>query len=475
MELSLEQEKPTAVTVRCAYKRFNKYHVVLKGLNMTVPEGSIYGLLGPSGCGKTTLLSCIVGRSELDSGEIKVKAESKSNIGYMPQELALYKEFSICETLSYYGILFGMTKTQIKQRTEELVNFLQLPSEFSIIQNLSGGQQRRVSLTVALLHNPSLLILDEPTVGVDPVLSHSIWQHLLELAIKGNKTIIITTHYIEEARQAHVIGLMRGGILLAEHPPLQLMLLHNCDNLEQAFLELSQKQSTQSEEDLQMAENYPKCAKKPNKHLNDGFPVTWRRIESQFMKSVYWMKRNIPIMAFLMLLPIVQCVLFNLCIGHDPLGLHVAVVNEELVDGLSDCTQVPTRGCHLDLPLSCRYIDKLREKTIKFIEYKNIEDAKAAVHRNDAWGVMYFASNYTECLIERINLLRGASDLALNLSEVNIWMDMSNQYIGNLMRRDMLFGFVSFLRQVFTDCGWPPQVADIPIAVSYKLRLLFKP
>ena len=207
---------------------------VLIGLDMTIPRGAIYGLLGPSGCGKTTLLSCIVGKQasnrpcsvalgcvnwqpssrnhalskasdslyrfirnnssrnlqRLRSGRVTVfdgKPGTKrsgvpgSRVGYMPQELALYGEFTIAETLSYFGRIFDMPRDKIRARTKFLLKFLDLPTQQRLIMNLSGGQQRRASLAAALLHEPELLILDEPTVGVDPLLRTSIWKHLLDI------------------------------------------------------------------------------------------------------------------------------------------------------------------------------------------------------------------------------------------------------------------------------------------------------
>jgi len=173
---------------------------------MSVPKGKIYGLLGPSGCGKTTLLSSIVGRSELDSGDIMVKAFKREDIGYMPQDLNLHEHLSIIQTYKFYGRMLNMSTQKILERAKELSALLELPSNNRLVETLSGGQQRRVSLGVALLHNPNILILDEPTVGLDPVLSHSIWEHLISFAKEG-KTIIITTHYIEEARQAHTVSI----------------------------------------------------------------------------------------------------------------------------------------------------------------------------------------------------------------------------------------------------------------------------
>lgn len=160
-------------------------------------------------------------------------------VGYMPQEIALYGEFTIKETMMYFGWIYGMQTSEIMERLHFLLNFLDLPSQNRLVKNLSGGQQRRVSFAVALMHDPELLILDEPTVGVDPLLRQSIWNHLIHITKAGQKTVIITTHYIEEARQAHTIGLMRTGRLLAEESPQVLLSMYRCQSLEDVFLKLS--------------------------------------------------------------------------------------------------------------------------------------------------------------------------------------------------------------------------------------------
>ncbi len=214
---------------------------VLQGLGMTVDEGSIYGLLGPSGCGKTTLLKVILGFLEPESGNVEVKGEIPgSDVGYSPQEIALYPDLSIAETMRFHGRLHGMKSNQILSRQSWLIDFLDLPEPNRPVGKLSGGQKRRVSLAVALLHEPSLLLLDEPTVGVDPELRARIWDHLQEIAANGT-TIVITTHYIDEAGKANRVGLMRDGILLAEDTPQSVMDSQSSASLEEAFLALCRR------------------------------------------------------------------------------------------------------------------------------------------------------------------------------------------------------------------------------------------
>ncbi|XP_075229050.1 ABC transporter G family member 23-like [Lycorma delicatula] len=459
--VNMEPVSENALVVDSAYKRYSVNNVVLKGLNMNVPKGAIYGLLGPSGCGKTTLLNCIMGRISLDSGQIRMKAKKKSDVGYMPQDVALYSTLSIRETFLYYGGMYGMTRSQVDERSDVVIKLLDLPSESSIVECLSGGQQRRVSFAVALLHDPQLLILDEPTVGLDPLLSQSIWEHLLKLASGHQKSIIITTHYIEEARQAHVVGMMRGGSILAESPPLQLMSAHSSSTLEQAFLHLCQKQSS-SEDDLRDNTNYPTDGP-VSSPLTEGSLFSVSRFRAQLIKNLLFMLRNKPMMMFLFGLPLLQCTLYNLAIGRDPEGLKIAVVNRELEHGLSDCLMHTLTGCNLNIPLSCRYIKQLRTKTVNLVEFRELSEARHIVERNEAWGLLHFASNYSEALIERMNSTIDGSDGSLENSDVDVWMDMSNQYIGNQLRKDIVTSFVDFLQGIYRDCSWPEQIADIPI------------
>ncbi len=228
---------------------------VLENFEMDVEEGSIYGLLGPSGCGKTTLLKVILGRLIPEKGEIKVLGSLPgekgslipgSAVGYSPQEIALYADLSIAETLRFHGRLHGMTVEKINQRMNWLIGFLDLPNPSRNVGKLSGGQMRRVSLAVALLHEPQLLILDEPTVGVDPELRAKIWEHLVEITKLG-VTIILTTHYIDEAGMASRVGLMRNGKLLAQDSPSSLMETHGHTSLEDTFLQLCKRQNNSEE------------------------------------------------------------------------------------------------------------------------------------------------------------------------------------------------------------------------------------
>ncbi|CAG2162434.1 unnamed protein product [Oppiella nova] len=239
-----------------SYDRKSKF---INELNMSVPKGAIYGLLGPSGCGKTTVLKLILGLLRPTFGKIRINGKISNHpdnnipgigVGFMPQELSLIQEFTVYETLKYFSKLYGMSRELTLSRIQFLVEFLNLPDPNSLITNMSGGQKRRVSLSLCLIHRPPLLILDEPTVGTDPIIREKIWRHLMFLSQRKSTTIIITTHYIEEARRAHVISLMRKGELLVEHSPQYLLNHFQTENLEKINMESKEKalQSMSSED-----------------------------------------------------------------------------------------------------------------------------------------------------------------------------------------------------------------------------------
>ncbi|XP_050444349.1 ABC transporter G family member 23-like [Adelges cooleyi] len=463
----------SAVVVRGAYKQYNQM-AVLKDLNLTVPDGKIYGLLGPSGCGKTTLLSCIVGRIHLDSGTIKLKGKHIGDIGYMPQELALHGELSVRETFIYYGYIFDLSNKVIEKRAQELKNLLKLPSYKLILNDLSGGQQRRVSLAVAMLHDPKLLILDEPTVGLDPLISQSIWELLLELTSKEGKTVIITTHYIEEAKQANMIGLMRKGTLLSEATPTELLTSCNCSYLEEAFLKICQNHVEKTNSFKipvkQPARRFSYARDLPPPPLFNNKLFTFGRFKAQLFKNVFLLRRNIPFALFLICLPIIQTAIFNITCGHDPKELSLGVLNEEVSNDFEECaniTRTPT-NCFLDggMAVSCLVLDKLKEKTFQLVKFSNIEEGHAAVNENKVWGFIHFSSNFSGSLATKFNTGVEATNDTLMSSTVDAWIDSANKYIAEMIRRDILNSYDDVVENILMNCGISKRVGDSPIQMQ---------
>ena len=211
-------------------------------LDLHVEKGEIYGLLGPNGAGKTTAIKVLGGLLKKTSGTAQVldiEVPNKlvsANIGYMPQETAMYLGLTVHQNIEFFGKLFGLDKDQITKRESELLKFIDLEDwKNELVQNLSGGMKHRVSLACALIHEPDVLFLDEPTVGVDPKLRLSFWKFFSKMKESGT-TVIITTHYMDEARRCDRVGFMRQGKLIAEGVPADLMKETGTESLEDAFL-----------------------------------------------------------------------------------------------------------------------------------------------------------------------------------------------------------------------------------------------
>lgn len=231
----------SCIVLKQVNKDFGKKHI-LKDINLEIPHGQIYGLLGPSGCGKTTLVKIVAGILEATSGEAYVLGERMpklslmNKIGYMAQSDALYATLTAAENLHFFGSMYGMSKTQIKNRVPEVMELVNLSDHLTKpVQSYSGGMKRRLSLAIAILHNPPVLILDEPTVGIDPVLRKSIWQELNQLSSQG-VTILVTTHVMDEADKCHNLAMMREGHLIAKGTSLELQEKIGVQSLEEAFI-----------------------------------------------------------------------------------------------------------------------------------------------------------------------------------------------------------------------------------------------
>ncbi|XP_077286475.1 ABC transporter G family member 20 [Arctopsyche grandis] len=505
-----------AVIVRSAYKWYGSKkdkRIVLNHLDMTVEKGSIYGLLGSSGCGKTTLLACLVGRRQLMSGTIQVLPGRKASvaarrIGYMPQEVALVGEFTVKNAVYYFGRLYGLEEDKIEERFSLLFKLLDLPDENRYVKNCSGGQQRRVSFAAALVHEPELLILDEPTVGLDPVLRANIWEHLIGVATKNNVAVIITTHYIEETRQADRIGLMRGGKLLAEDAPENVMRKYGCSSLEETFLLLSVKQSKadggteepivvesidsptdevvvdpsgqdvnnhyeskddfsrlhSSSRDVLTTEDSPKN----NEISYRG--IRLKKVKALLIKNMQQFGRHPGGFIFSLIFPIIQLLSFFIAVGHEPREIRIGIVNDE-VPNWNDCLNntytsvfynASEYTCQYD-KLSCKYIQAFDESVIIKKFYPTLEDAINSVKRGEIIGALHLSSNFSLATEERQRDGRDASDSSIENSNANYWLDMSNHQLTIFLKKRLYSDYVNFNKDVLSECHNSPRLADIPI------------
>jgi ABC-2 type transport system ATP-binding protein len=210
-------------------KKFNGL-VAVNRLNLTIYRGEIFGFLGPNGAGKTTTIRMICGLIKPTSGSINVagvdairNAEAlRSKIGYMAQSFCLYEDLTVEENLKFYSSIYGISGFERRKRIQELLELVRLKEFRNVLAgNLSSGLKQRLALAVAMVHRPEILILDEPTAGIDPPLRREFWRFFKEINREGI-TIIITTHYMDESENCDRIGLMSNGVLIAVDTPTNL-------------------------------------------------------------------------------------------------------------------------------------------------------------------------------------------------------------------------------------------------------------
>lgn len=227
-----------AVEATDLHKHFGPIRAV-DGLSLAVWPGEIYGLLGPNGSGKTTLIRLLIGLLKPTSGRITLLGRTMpdkavlSQVGYMTQASALYEDLTVWENVSFFAEMCGRVG---RERVEEVVALVDLQERAgSLVRTLSGGLRQRTSLACALVHRPRLLLLDEPTVGVDPQLRATFWAYFRRLADEG-VTLVISSHVMDEAERCDRLGFMRQGRLLAEGSAAELRAQAGTSTLEAAFL-----------------------------------------------------------------------------------------------------------------------------------------------------------------------------------------------------------------------------------------------
>ncbi len=228
-------------------KRYPTGTEALKDVSLEIGQGEFFGLLGPNGAGKSTLIHCSTGLASPTSGQIRIfghdavdhYGDARKRVGLAPQDLNLDWFLSAQETLEYHGGYFGMPKKERRERARELLDAFSLTAKRDeSTRTLSGGMKRRLILARALMHRPELLILDEPTAGVDVELRLELWQYVQRINREGT-TILLTTHYLEEAEQlCSRIAFINGGQIVAEGTSAALAATYGVESLEDAYLEL---------------------------------------------------------------------------------------------------------------------------------------------------------------------------------------------------------------------------------------------
>ncbi len=223
------EKEELAIEARNLTKKFGKF-IAVNHINLEVRKGETFGLLGPNGAGKTTTIRMITGVIKPSDGYVRVFGMNVAKerkkvlryIGYMPQRFSLYEDLTVEENIKLYGRLQGIIGSSLRRRVKELLErFYLWEYRKRLAGRLSGGMKQRLALATALVHDPKLLILDEPTAGVDPPLRRRFWEYFKELNREG-KTILVTTHYMDEAENCNRLALMNRGNIIAEGTPQEI-------------------------------------------------------------------------------------------------------------------------------------------------------------------------------------------------------------------------------------------------------------
>ncbi|KAK5576680.1 hypothetical protein RB653_007824 [Dictyostelium firmibasis] len=449
---------------------------VIDNLNLQIKSGTINCLIGASGSGKTTILRTILGRLIPDSGEVLVFGKKPHEIGgvpgsicgFCPQEGALYYDLTLDHTLNFFSNVHQIPKDKFEAKKEEIIKLLDLPQINSrSVGLLSGGQKKRVSLAVALLHSPKLLILDEPTVGIDMEVASNIWSYLRSLANSG-VTIIITTHYINEAVGSDNVFLLRDGKILENGEPKHLIEKYESETLEEVFLKLCKRDNAQSVVDSKKNNSYFASQEiidveshiinnknnnsDNNENNNDddydnekkpliGISTQGSSKEGGFFNRLYKVLlhavaigkrkfiqifRNKVVLSFELLSPSVQVLLYFLAIGGSPKNLEFGVVN--LDSG----------------PIGSMYINSLASTGVfDFHNYNSTSEAIEQIKMGNSFGLLDINADFTSAILENY----------MNLSQYNpngqvdLYMDFTNYQITLIVEQQLELSFENLAKQ----------------------------
>jgi len=226
---------------------------VIKDISFTIKSGDIVGLLGPSGSGKTTTIRLLIGAIAVDSGRITFNDTLVPNldllrkIGFMPQNDALYDDLSGEDNLKFFAELYGVKKKDLHKRIDEVLALVELTGDRrKHVRNYSGGMKKRLSLAVALIHEPEILLLDEPTVGIDPVLRRSIWNQFKDMRNAG-KTLIVSTHVMDEVYECDMAALLYNGTLISYDSVQNLLDSTESGKVEELFFKAAEREGGRSQ------------------------------------------------------------------------------------------------------------------------------------------------------------------------------------------------------------------------------------
>ncbi|KAI4460755.1 atp-binding cassette sub-family h member 1 [Holotrichia oblita] len=494
------------------YKHFGfskKWHQVMRNVNLMAYAGQAYVLLGPHGSGKSSILDVILGFSALNNGCINVfgvRPGSKSSgcpgprVGYTPQSNGLFKQMTINETFKYYGNMLGLKSNYINQRICYLNDLLALPLGKLYISQCDENQKRQISFAIAILHEPELLLLDEPCQGVDPVCRTNIWDHLKTLVEKG-VTVFLTTQHLPDANRADRLGILRNGYLLMEGSPAELINDYKENSIETLYTniyslrikkgKLDEKKSIHehprvkleritshgSEGFLYVEEpgdtNATQNKKQNNKKAPVGFhcPLKFlpncKRLATLLSRDIRLSFRCYTWLLTVCLVPIILLVLFTFTVGEHPKNLKIGVVNFETHE---DCSRQNVSEKYV----SCQVLGQIDKNIIQTTDYKKYDDAKSDAYNMKISAILVIGEKFTTQLVR---MLAGVVNNKVleqgnpNTPQLVLQMDMTNKVVATTIERAIKRAVEKYLQMATKQSTVQNATVGYPMVVSINTKL----
>ncbi|KAI2809661.1 hypothetical protein BLOT_000812 [Blomia tropicalis] len=497
--------KEMAIVIDSVGFSYNKFNTVLRDVSINIPKGHIYALLGSNGCGKTTLLNILLGRITPHKGTIhilghRINASQRLNhfIGYMPQDIALNPDLDITETFLYFArVNHVFDHNFVDGRIRSYLDMLNLDNPKQYVKHLSGGQKRLLSLGVTMIYEPKILLLDEPTVGVDSMIRCKIWQHLNTICRQNQTTVIITTHYIDEAKQSDLVGFLKQGSMLAEESPIALMSRFECDTLEEVFYKLCLRKNLyqsnfdeprykklKDDDDL-MIENLNNNDHNTTLDAINSFDTITEKMESEKILvakcSNQWInfehihalscreyvgfKSNLKPFFVFTLIPLITILLFTYTYGRTPRNLGVAIYNDDI--------ELNETG-----HFSKNYIESLESSMIKMSHFSNEELAYESVRKGHNVMALAFRQNFSNALLDRYfnrrldqmpidEHERNIHKKILSESSIHNYYDQSQLLNVRFLNRSVMFAFQKVMQDYGKMSGINPYLFSTPIEIEH--------